>query len=168
MVFFEELVLERQKVFDDAVMHYDDATGAVAVRMRVLFGRPSVCRPASVSDSIGAIERAKPDRLLEVSQLALRAANIEMAFFVHHRYSRRIIAAILELLEPVEDYAQDLFVSHVPNYSAHKSSLISLFEFRVAGFCIVAVQLLLHLCRDSRDQGLSRNVSCDHRAGAGF
>src|SRR5215510_3971964 len=105
MVLIKELVLERQKVFDDAVMHDDDAAGAVAVRMRVLFGRPSVCRPASVSDSVGAIERAKPDRLLEVSELALRAANIEMTFLVHHRNSRRIVAAILELLKPVEDHA---------------------------------------------------------------
>jgi hypothetical protein len=36
-------------VFDDAVMHNDEVSSAIAVRMRILFARRAVCRPTRVS-----------------------------------------------------------------------------------------------------------------------
>ena len=39
-------------VLDDAVVDDDDAAGAVAVRVRVLFGRPAVRRPARVAEAV--------------------------------------------------------------------------------------------------------------------
>ena len=52
-----QLVLQLEVVLDDAVVDDDDAAGAVAVRMGVLFGRPAVRRPAGVADAVQAVDR---------------------------------------------------------------------------------------------------------------
>ena len=55
--FFLQLLLQLEVVLDDAVVDDDDPAGAVAVRMRVLLGRPAVRRPARVADAVVALER---------------------------------------------------------------------------------------------------------------
>ena len=57
-------LFELKIVFDDAVVNDDDAAGAVAMRMRVLFGRTAVCGPTRVADAVSAVEWTQPDRLL--------------------------------------------------------------------------------------------------------
>ena len=52
-----QLALQLEVVLDDAVVHHDDRAGAVAMRMRVLFGGPAVRRPARVADAVDAVER---------------------------------------------------------------------------------------------------------------
>ena len=52
-----QLVLQLEVVLDDAVVDDDDAAGAVAVRVRVLFGRPAVRGPARVADAVHAVDR---------------------------------------------------------------------------------------------------------------
>jgi hypothetical protein len=52
-----ELALEFEIIFDDAVVDDDDAAGAVAVRVRVLFGGAAVRGPARVADAECAVER---------------------------------------------------------------------------------------------------------------
>ena len=54
-----QLVLQLEVVLDDAVVHDDDAAGAVAVRMRVLLGGAAVRRPARVAD---AVQHRRPAR----------------------------------------------------------------------------------------------------------
>ena len=49
-----QLVLQVEVVLDDAVVDDDDLAGAVAVRVRVLLGRPAVRRPARVADAVVA------------------------------------------------------------------------------------------------------------------
>ena len=56
-----QLALQIEVVLDDPVVDDDDAAGAVAVRMRVLFGRPAVRRPARVADAVVALERIDAD-----------------------------------------------------------------------------------------------------------
>ena len=56
-------LLQIEVVLDDAVVHDDDAAGAVAVRMRVLLGRPAVRRPARVADAVETVDRIDADRL---------------------------------------------------------------------------------------------------------
>ena len=54
-----ELLLEIEVVLDDAVVNHDDLAGAVAVRMRVLLGRPAVRGPTRVADAVVAGERIR-------------------------------------------------------------------------------------------------------------
>jgi len=49
--FLGELSLQGQIVFNDAVMRNNDAALAVAVRMRIFFGRTPVCRPTRVTEA---------------------------------------------------------------------------------------------------------------------
>ena len=51
-----EFALQVEVVFDDAVVDDDDAAGAVAMGMGVLFGGPAVRGPAGVADAEGAVE----------------------------------------------------------------------------------------------------------------
>ena len=55
--FLLQLLLQIEVVLDDAVVDDDDAAGAVAMRMRVLFGRAAVRRPARVADAVLAVDR---------------------------------------------------------------------------------------------------------------
>ena len=49
-----ELALELEVVFDDAVMHDDDAAGAVAMRMGIFLGGTAVGGPAGMANAIAA------------------------------------------------------------------------------------------------------------------
>ncbi len=75
MAFLLQLMLQRQIILDDPVMHYHDVAVAIAMRMRVLFRRPSVCRPTRVANSIRALNRTQPQRVFQIPQLSLRAAH---------------------------------------------------------------------------------------------
>ena len=54
--FLLQLLLQVEVVLDDAVVDDDDPAGAVAMRMRVLFGRAAVRRPARVADAVFAVD----------------------------------------------------------------------------------------------------------------
>ena len=70
VAFVLQLLLERQVVFDDAVVHHDDVARAIAVRMGVLFGGAAVRGPAGVADAVAAIDRVQADGLFEIAQFA--------------------------------------------------------------------------------------------------
>ncbi len=69
-------LLEGQIVFDDAVVDDDDFAGAIAVGMRVFFGRTPVCGPAGMADAVRPGERLVLDDLFEVAEFAFGAADV--------------------------------------------------------------------------------------------
>ena len=84
-------------IFDDAVVNHNDATGAVAVRVSVLFGWAAVRSPAGVADAEGAVKRMLAQNLFKISQLAWRAPQFErLASGMAHGDSRRVITAVFE------------------------------------------------------------------------
>ena len=72
--FLLQLPLQIEVVLDDAVVDDDDAAGAVAVGMGVLFGRAAVGRPARVPDAVVPLERAAPRSLPRASTACRRSA----------------------------------------------------------------------------------------------
>ena len=103
VAFLLELPLEIEVVLDDAVVHDDDPARAVAVRVRVLLGRPAVRRPARVADAVLAVERIDapaPPRGRE--SLPGAAAQLDRAV-AHDRDAGRVVAAILEPSQPVDE-----------------------------------------------------------------
>ena len=70
-----KLTFQLQVVLDNAVVHDDDAAGAIAMRMRVLFRRSPVRRPAGVTDAVQTVDRLRANRTFEVDQLARRSAK---------------------------------------------------------------------------------------------
>ena len=103
-----ELRLELAEVLDDAVM--DDRDLAVHVRMRVALGGTAVRRPARVADAGVALQRLLQEAAFEVAQLALGATALEVAV-LDGGNAGRIIAAILEPTQGVDEVGSDRFLS---------------------------------------------------------
>ena len=59
VAFGDQLLLQREVVFDDAVVDDDELAGAVAVGVCVLFRGAAVSGPAGVADAVGAVERLR-------------------------------------------------------------------------------------------------------------
>ena len=123
--FCDQLLLQSQVILDDAVMHHDDVAVAIAMRMGILFGGPSVRRPARVADAVGAFHRVQPQNLFEVAQLALRPPHAQAVALFEHRDPGRVVAAVFQPLQPIQDDGNCLLISDVANDSTH---VISLFK----------------------------------------
>ena len=113
-----ELALQIEIVLDDPVVDDDDAARAVAVRVRVLLGRAAVRRPPRVADAVLALERIAGQHLFEARQLAGAAAQLDLAV-AHDRHARRVIAAIFETPQPVDQNRKNLLLADVPDDPAH-------------------------------------------------
>src|SRR5262250_2673247 len=72
-----EFLLERDVVFNDAVVNDDNFARAVPVGVCVLFCRTAMGGPARMADSVRAIERLQPNDFFQVAQLSLSATNLE-------------------------------------------------------------------------------------------
>ena len=79
VAFFGQLVLQREIIFDDAVMHHHDVAAAIAMGMRVFLSRSAMRGPAGVADAIGSVDRAEGKSVFQVAQLALGAADAQGA-----------------------------------------------------------------------------------------
>ena len=102
-----QLLLQIEVVLDDAVVDDDDPAGAVAVRMRVLLGRPAVRRPARVADAVLAVDRRGRDHFLEARELAGAAPQLDRAV-ADDGDAGRVVAAVLEPPQPVDEDRHDL------------------------------------------------------------
>ena len=124
MIGLAQSLFQLQIVFDDAVVNDDDAPGAIAMRMRVLFSRPAVSGPARVADAVGSIERTQANDFFEVAQFSFGAPNLEIVAFINDGDAGRVVTAILELAQAVNDQRHNLLVSNVTNNSTHMFSPI--------------------------------------------
>jgi hypothetical protein len=55
--FRDQLMLQLEIILDNSVMNYDNLASPVAVRMRVLFSRAALRRPASMSEELYTLDR---------------------------------------------------------------------------------------------------------------
>ena len=127
MALFAQLLFQAEVVLDDAVMHHHDAPGAIAMRMGILLRRPAMGCPAGVADAVSAVDRIQPDSLFQVAQLAFGAADLQPVAIAGDRDSRRIIAAILEPFQAIENDWNNPLFTDVTNNSAHVLTLQFLF-----------------------------------------
>ena len=109
-------LLQLEVVLDDAVVHHRHAV--IGVRVRVLVGGPAVRRPAGVADAQRAGGRLGADARLEVLQLPGRAHHVQRAA-VHHRQPGRVVAAVLQLLQPRDQDGRRLLLTDVADDAAH-------------------------------------------------
>ena len=111
-----ELVAQLLEILDDAVVH--DGNALVHVRMRVALDRLAVRRPARVAEAGAALQGMVGEPQLQVLELALGAAAIEMAV-LDGGDARRIIAAIFEPPQRVDEIAGDRLLSKNADDAAH-------------------------------------------------
>jgi hypothetical protein len=120
-----ELRLQLEVILDDAVVHDRDAR--VLVRMRVLVRRPPVRCPARVSNAGAAVRLLRAQLLLEIFQLPLRSHH-HQAIIGEQRDARRIVAPVLEFLQPLNEEVGALFTARVSNDAAHVVSSSQCFD----------------------------------------
>ncbi len=115
----DELRLDDVGVLDDPVVDERDVAAGRGVRVRVgLVGR-AVRRPAGVRDAAGGVRRQRLDRLLERPDLARPLDHFD-ARVVQESDPRRIVPAILEALEPLDQDRGRFLGSHVSDDPAHR------------------------------------------------
>src|SRR5207302_249104 len=100
------------------VVDDDDLAAAILVRMGVLFRRTAVSRPSRMAEAVNAVERFGFNRRFEISQLA-RAAPALDAAVAHHGDAGRVVTAVFETAQPIEQDGHHLLVSDVADDSAH-------------------------------------------------
>ena len=119
-----KLVLEREIVLDDAIVDHDHVVLAIAMRMRVLFGRPSVSGPARMADAEGAIDRAHPDGFFQVAQLSLRAADYQLVVVAIDRETGRIVSPVLETFQAFQNDRNSPMRADVTDDATHNPLII--------------------------------------------
>ena len=116
----DEFALEVEVVLDDAVVNDDDAAGAVAVGVGVLFSGAAVGGPAGVADAVGAVEGMVAEDVLKVNELAGSAADFKgFVSGAADGDSRRVVTAILETAQAFNDDGNYCFWANITNDSAH-------------------------------------------------
>src|SRR2546423_15232046 len=100
-------------------MDHDDATGAIAMRVCVLFSRTAVSGPTRVADAVSAVKWTQPDGLFEIAQFSFGAPNLELVVLIDHRDAGGVVAAIFEFAQSIDDERHHLFVAYVTNNSTH-------------------------------------------------
>ena len=116
-----DLAPQRLEILDDAVV--DDGHLLGGVRMRVRFGRRAMRRPARMADAGGAGERLRLQLGFEVDELAAGAAARQKPV-LERRDAGRIIAAIFEPLQRVDDERRDRLPPQNADDPAHRSILL--------------------------------------------
>src|ERR1035437_3819657 len=119
VAFLDQLLLQAEIVLHDPVVHDHDLAGAVAVGMRVFFGRPSVRGPARMPNAIGAVERLQANGFFQVAQLALGTAQLQPFPVAGHCDSRRIIAAVLQPSQSLDDDRNHTLLTYVADNATH-------------------------------------------------
>src|SRR3984957_7243606 len=87
--------------------------------MRVALARNAVRSPACVRNADASLDRQLDQRLLECTHLADRAQSLHVAGMVDHGDSGRIIAAVLEPLESLDQNRCDVAIGDATDYAAH-------------------------------------------------
>src|SRR5262249_35087436 len=118
-----QLRFQIEVVLDDAVVNDDDLAGAVAMGMRILFGRPAVCRPACVADTVVAANGIGADRLFEIGQFPGASPQIHRPV-ANHCDAGGVVAAIFQSPQPVNQDRDDFFRSDVADDPAHALNLV--------------------------------------------
>ena len=78
--------------------------------------------PAGVADAVGAIERLEADGLFQVAQLAFGAANLQLVSVAGDGDSGRVVAAIFQPPQAINDDRNDLLFADVSDDATHAGS----------------------------------------------
>ncbi|MGY4337588.1 hypothetical protein ACVWW3_002494 [Bradyrhizobium sp. LM2.9] len=111
-----EFLAQLAKILDDAVVDDSDALGRM--RMGVVHGRLAVGGPAGMTDAGRALQRPRFEPLLQILQLALGAAALEV-FAFERGDARGIVAAIFKTFERIHQLLCNRFAPENADNPAH-------------------------------------------------
>src|SRR5665647_2168142 len=118
-----ELGAQLLVVLDDAIDDDRDLARAIVVRVRILVTRPAVRGPARVAEAHDGLGRVGPGRREQGVEVADRTYRLE-AVGLHEDDAGRVVAAVLEASEAVEDDGLPGASPDVAYDAAHACSLL--------------------------------------------
>jgi hypothetical protein len=89
------------------------------VRVGIFLGRAAVRGPAGVPDAVEAVQRSEANGFLKITQFPGSAPNLELSVVAYDGDARRIVTAVFEAFQPVEDQRDDSLRSDITDDSAH-------------------------------------------------
>jgi hypothetical protein len=116
-----ELVLQLAVVLDDAVVDNGRDAVAVEVRMRVRLARAAMCRPPRMADAQRAGRRPLHQHAVEIAELALGAAELEVPVDGDGD-AGGVVAAILQPAQALHHDRHGVARSDVADDAAHQLS----------------------------------------------
>ena len=119
MTFFNQIFLQRHIVFDDAVVHNGKIARAVCMRMCVAVRRTSMRRPTRMPNADMTCRLISFDDSLEFGKTTHAFFHADL-LLVQDGDARRIIAAILELRQPLDEKRRRLTLADITNDSTHR------------------------------------------------
>src|SRR5205807_7406571 len=93
--------------------------GAVAVRVGIFLGGTPVRGPTGVADTVEAVNGGQANSFFQVAQLPGGAPDLEFSVLPDDGHASRVIAAVFQALEPVENQRHNFFWSDVSDYPIH-------------------------------------------------
>ena len=105
-------------------MDDDEGSGAVAVRVGVLFRGAAVSGPAGVANAEGAFDGGVGDGDFEVAEFAGSTAEGEACGATGYGDAGGVVAAVFEAAEAFNDDGDDRLGSDVTDDSTHEMSLV--------------------------------------------
>ena len=109
---------QRVGVLDDPVVDQRHGTAAICVGMRVTGGGRAVRGPARVRDPARAVQRRAPQQLPQRPN-PTRQLRHHHAGAVLHRHARRVVSAVLQPVQTLDQDRRRLPLPHVPDDAAH-------------------------------------------------
>ena len=119
--FFSQLSLQGQVILDDAVMRDNDTSLAIAVRMRVFFGRTPVGRPTRMAETELPRDRLLCEQLFEIFQLARAAADLQL-LVLNDSDTGGVVTPVLEGSQAAHDDRDRITRPDVAENSTHAQS----------------------------------------------
>ena len=121
----DQLAAQLAEVLDDPVQDDRELVGvAPGERVRVRLGDAAVRRPARVAETVARMRPVRPRCLLQALKVADGAHVVEPVLLAQ-RDTRRVVAPVLEALEPLEQQRLRLTRSHVTDDPAHPEAPLS-------------------------------------------
>ena len=122
---------ELSEVLDDPVEDDGDlVVGAAGERVRVFVRDLPVGRPARVADTGGRLGSVRPGGFLQLVEVS-DGANVLETLVFDETEPGRVIAAVLESLEPLQQKVLRSSRAHVSNDPAHSNPLKPLAAVRI-------------------------------------
>ena len=118
MALSDKLLLQRQIVFDNAVMHNHEAARVIGMRMRVAVRRTAMRRPARMTNAHGARRHIAGQLLAQCVQTAHALVHADFAIFINGD-TGRVISTIFQLAHAIKQEGSGLVVAYIAHNSTH-------------------------------------------------
>ena len=96
-----ELMLQREVIFDDAVVNYDKIAAAITMGVGVFFSGAAVGGPTCVADPIRAIEGINSDCFFKVAEFTRCPPDRELMISIVNGDAGRIVSTIFKPPQPI-------------------------------------------------------------------